>query len=214
MDFLPAERSSPYHCHAFKFTTQGKLPTPSDWEHCVPLNLVNTVTGLPPLQSTEVRLGWSEEYLHIRYVCQDPYVVSNFTERDQPLYEQDVVEIFIDEKGDGRSYMELEISPNNVIFDALIQNDDGQGKKLKVDVTWRLEGLQTEVEADDQGNRLYCIHIPSDNFNSPLTSGLCWRVNMYRIDENEQGEREYQAWQPTGAINFHMSSKFGLLQLA
>lgn len=214
MDFLHAERSSTYHCQAFKFTTHGKFPTPSDWEHCVPLNLVNTVTGLPPLQSTEVRIGWSKEHLHIRYVCQDPYVLSNFTERDQPLYEQDVVEIFIDEKGDGRSYMELEISPNNVIFDAFIQNDDGQGSKLKVDLTWRLEGIQTEVEADDQGNRVYCIHIPADNFNSPLTSGLCWRVNMYRIDENEQGEREYQAWQPTGAINFHMPAKFGLLQLA
>lgn len=213
MNTLSAERSPRYRCNAFTLMAAGEFPAPDDWEKCVPLNLVDTLTGLPPLQATEVRLGWSEDYLHIRYVCQDPYVVSDFTERDQPLYEQDVVEVFIDEEGDGRKYMELEVSPHNVVFDAFIHNDDGAGLNLKADVTWQMNGLRTKVESDDQGNRVYYIHIPSCNFKSPLTSGLCWKVNMYRIDENEQGEREYQAWQPTGAINFHIPAKFGLFQL-
>ena len=155
---------------------------------------------------------WSPEYLHIRFVCQDDYVVSDFTERDQPLYEQDVVELFIDEHGDGRNYIELEVSPHNVIFDALIHNN-GDGSELITDVTWQLEGLQTAVEVDRQGHRVYLIHIPAINFKSPLMKGVCWKVNVYRIDENVQGEREYQAWKPTGAVNFHIPARFGHLQL-
>ncbi len=38
--------------------------------------------------------------------------------RDDPLYTQDVVEIFIDADADGRTYDEIEVSPHNVVFDA------------------------------------------------------------------------------------------------
>lgn len=212
MRSLPVERSTSYCCESLRSVAQSGFPSTADWERCVPVELVDTVTGRPPHQSTEVRFGWSPKYLHIRFICQDDHVVSDFTERDQPLYEQDVVELFIDEQGDGRNYIELEVSPHNVIFDALIHNNS-EGSELKADKTWQLEGLQTAVEVDRQGHRVYVIHIPASNFKSPLTKGVCWRVNVYRIDENMQGDREYQAWQPTGAVNFHLPARFGHFQL-
>ena len=57
--------------------------------------------------------------------------------------------MFIDEAGTGMEYIELEVSPNNIIFDALIRNDGG--KSIKRDIHWDLTGLQTSVEHDGKG---------------------------------------------------------------
>lgn len=203
---------SVYCCRRLENTLfQSGPPVVRDWERCEPLELVDTVTGKPVRQSTEVRMGWSPEYLHIRYVCEDDHVVSDFTERDQPLYEQDVVELFIDEQGDGKQYMELEVSPRNVVFDAFIRHE-GVASGIKADMNWSLEGIQTTVKPDDCGNLVYSIHIPASNFKSPLMGGTCWRVNVFRIDEDMRGTREYQAWQPTGAVNFHLPDRFGFVR--
>ncbi|MFL1674364.1 DOMON domain-containing protein [Paenibacillus dendritiformis] len=39
--------------------------------------------------------------------------------------------------------------------------------------------------------------------------GDCWRINWFRIDEGEDGIRTFDAWSPTGAVNFHVPERFG-----
>lgn len=181
-----------------------------DWDSCDVLELGDTVTGLPPKESTEVRACWNKDYLYVRFLCKDSNIVSDFTERDDPLYEQDVVEFFIDEEGKGTSYLELEVSPKNVVFDALIENDGSDSVK-GLDKAWCFKDLLTSVDANREGYLTTFISIPASNFNQPLHEGLSWKVNFYRIDEDLQGTREYQAWSPTGKVNFHISSRFGTM---
>ncbi|MEK3884052.1 carbohydrate-binding family 9-like protein [Paenibacillus sp. PL2-23] len=181
-----------------------------DWESCDAVWLSNNMTGLSPKEQTEVRACWSEEGLFIRYLCEDTWIRSDYRKRDDPLYEQDVIEVFIDETGEGRSYIELEVSPYNIIFDAVISND-GIDTITGSDLQWDIPCLQTSVDRTEEGLLQYLLVIPFTTFQSAPAQGTKWRMNFYRIDEDRLGAREYQAWSPTLANNFHIPAKFGTL---
>lgn len=70
---------------------------------------------------TQVRLLWSEDYLYIRYSCEatEPAYTPE-KGRDAMLYKGDAVEVFLDAKGDGRQYFELQANVNNDLFDQQI----------------------------------------------------------------------------------------------
>ncbi|CAM4246073.1 hypothetical protein FHS16_001410 [Paenibacillus endophyticus] len=210
MDAAAFQESGVYYCRQLHIDSDSLSAASIDWESYDALDLVETVTGAKPKERTEVRACWSAAYLHIRYECSDSFARSTFTRRDEPLYEQDVVELFIDEAGDGRRYIELEVSPHNVVFDALISHD-GESNVTDTDLAWQLDGLVSTAELLDGNTRVYTIHIPAGNFKRKLESGLIWRVNFYRIDEDPDGCREYQAWQATKAVNFHLPRQFGRL---
>ncbi|MCZ8522549.1 MULTISPECIES: carbohydrate-binding family 9-like protein [Paenibacillus] len=174
--------------------------------------LVDAVTGLPPAERTEISVCWNPDHVYVRFYCQDRYTKSSYTQRDEPLYEQDVVELFIDEQGEGTEYLEIEVSPNNVIFDAMIRHD-GIDLMLECNTAWNMEGLVTSVYREAEDRLVYDIRLPAGAFLHPLTAGTRWRVNFYRIDEQPDGRREYQAWSPTGAAQFHRPLAFGWLVL-
>ncbi|WP_053375312.1 carbohydrate-binding family 9-like protein [Paenibacillus sp. FJAT-27812] len=197
-----------YYCKPAKFIGLPNRLETVDWNDCSHVELTDTVTGLSPLESTEVRACWSADSLYVRFMCQDNHIVSDFTQKDEPLYEQDVVELFIDEEGLGQSYFELEVSPRNVVFDARIEND-GNKSITGTDMAWSFKELQTIVEEAGNGILSYGIRIPAINFKRKPEPGVSWKVNFYRIDEGTNGSRQFQAWQPTYAINYHIPSRFG-----
>ncbi|REE68020.1 carbohydrate binding protein with CBM9 domain [Paenibacillus taihuensis] len=180
------------------------------WDSHEWVQLSDTVSGEASAERTRVRCGWTAEALLIQFLCEDTHIVSDYTQKDEPLYNQDVVEVFIDERCIGTGYIELEVSPHNVVFDARIGNEDNRA--VNIDLGWNIEGLQTSVNRIESGELLYEIRIPAaGNFETKLEEGIRWKVNFYRIDESVEGVREYQAWQPTGAVQFHMPGKFGTL---
>lgn len=169
-----------------------------------------TSSGGDVREPTTFRACWSPEFIYFEIHCVDHYAVSRFAERDDPLYEQDVVELFIEcGEEEGGPYVELEVSPNNVVFDAKVWNN-GNGGITEIDVAWNMDGLVTEVEERDFA-RIYRMAIPTSYFAKKPAPGVSWRFNVYRIDEDEAGVREFQAWSPTGAINYHLQSRFGEL---
>jgi hypothetical protein len=177
------------------------------WGSMNPVTLVDVVTGGQAKGTTQVKTCWDASTLYVRFECREDYAVSDFSNRDDPLYEQDVVEIFIDEEGAGHRYFELELSPNNVIFDAIIENDKGN---ITIHLDWDAEGLVTGVQLDGE-IRFYELRLPFVNFQHAPDEGTTWRVNFYRINEDIQGKRHYQAWSSTGAVNYHIPSCFGTL---
>ncbi|MFD0714594.1 carbohydrate-binding family 9-like protein [Paenibacillus sp. GCM10027626] len=179
------------------------------WEQIEGTPLVDVVDGGAVREATSFKTCWDDENLYVRFDCQDHYTVANYTKRDDPLYDEDVVELFIDEEGNGTRYMEFEISPANVIFDALIENH-GNGK-ITVNLDWNADGLETQVHT--AGNeRTYLIRLPLSHFRQKPEHGTEWRVNFYRIDAQPDGTREFQAWSPTGAVDYHIPSRFGTLR--
>ncbi len=204
-----------YRCKAAAWHARSGGGESADWRQldlrdCESAALSDTVSGGDVREPTTFRACWSPEYVYFEVRCMDHYAVSRFTERDEPLYEQDVVELFIEcgEERDG-PYVELEVSPNNVVFDAKVWND-GNGGIRAIDAAWNMEGLLTEVEEGDSA-RIYRMAIPTSYMAKKPAPGVAWRLNVYRIDEDEAGVREFQAWSPTGAINFHLQSRFGEL---
>ena len=69
--------------------------------------------------STQARIMWSEGQLHLLVECSGPAFEATYTTRDDPLYKQDVIEVFLDVKGEMRSYAEILVSPKGTIFDSL-----------------------------------------------------------------------------------------------
>ncbi|MBI2300357.1 MAG: carbohydrate-binding family 9-like protein [Armatimonadetes bacterium] len=68
---------------------------------------------------TEARLGYDDEYLYAAFYCLDDDIWGTFRQRDQPLYDEEVVEVYLDVDEDGRNYFEFELSPHNVVFDCI-----------------------------------------------------------------------------------------------
>ena len=64
-----------------------------------------------------MRLAWDERALHVRFDCADRDAWGTYRERDDPLYEEEVVEVFLAPgEADPRRYVELEVSPAGVLF--------------------------------------------------------------------------------------------------
>ena len=110
------------------------------------------LTALP----TRAYLLWDAKNLYIRFVCLGGSRESPYKKHDDPLYHADAVEVFIDPKGDGREWVELEVSPHNVVFDQLAiltaepEYDAGGILTHQVldrdwwtDLSWNLDGLRT-----------------------------------------------------------------------
>ncbi len=198
------------------------------WQKAEVVNLVLADTGLPPRQPVTARALWSDKHLFIAFDCIDDDIWASETERDAPIFKHEVVEVFIDDNADGKSYLELEISPNNTQFDAYVLNA-GQGKWIKFFLKeYTCEGLHTAVAIEGTvgnqrgSNPAGCkrwsveIAIPFSEFaqapNLPPLAGDRWRWNLYRIDRPADKQNdEYTAWSPPGIINFHRPEKFGWL---
>ena len=116
------------------------------WAHA------SVVTWGPAAYETRFRALWSDDGLHLRFDATDPSPWHTMTKRDEHLWEEEVVEIFLDPDRSGRHYYELEISPANVVCDLDMISPM---PNYKSDFAWDLAGLETRVHAakDADGTR-------------------------------------------------------------
>lgn len=199
----------------------GSLDDPG-WSGIPPLSpLVHSGTGEHPAQATEVKVCWNHECLFLSYACKDTDIWANYEHRDDPLYDEEVVEFFLCPSGDLRHYYEFEISPANVLFDAKVFCPEGHRGTLLVDREWNAVGIRTGVRVSGTLNDrkspdigwIVEAAVPFTDLGlpGPPTPGTVWRVNFYRIERGEQ--TEYTAWSPTEKepADFHVPARFGEL---
>lgn len=180
-----------------------------NWKETEAAVLADVVTGEAPRYRTQVQACWSERTLYLRFECEDERVVSPYTKRDDPLFEADVVECFIQPGEDGAAYYEFNISPHNIVFDSRIVCEPGKEKLFQPE--WDARQLRTTVTYVAEPKRLlvYEAAIAFEDLERAPQPGDCWRINWFRIDEGEDGMRTFDAWSPTGAVNFHVPERFG-----
>jgi hypothetical protein len=135
-----------------------------------------------PSFPTEAAVTWDATHLYFAYACSDPEPWARRTTRDDRLWEEEVVEIFLDPDGDGRNYAEIEVSPTNVVVDLLIAAPQAGGPNAR---GWDVAGLQTAVRRHAAG-WVAEIAVPwaslaSAGVTAPPTPGAEWRVGLYRI---------------------------------
>ncbi len=176
----------------------------------------------PAKYATEFSALWDTDALYLRFAATDPMPWHTMTNRDDHLWEEEVVEIFLDPARSGRDYFELEISPANVVCDVrMIQPSPDK----KIDLTWNFEGLETRVVPRVPGRAkgwTALARLPWSGFRSlPSAAGLTlppragdrWRFNLFRVDRpggkaNPEENAVEAAWSPTGQPSFHVPAAF------
>lgn len=207
-----------YHCQrtGVPITIDGKLDDAA-WQKAEPMQFKLTVDGGEPRFATTARMLWDDEYLYVGYHCEDKDIWATMTERDDHLWEEEVVEIFIDPDSDRKGYVEIEVNPLNTLLDLYILNRNNRPAKSMF--CWDSEEIRHAVHVDgnlaqhDGTDSFWSVEIamPWEDFptapNLPPKAGDVWLMNLYRIDHFE-GEQELSTWSPTGAPNYHMPASF------
>ncbi|MFH1855926.1 MAG: carbohydrate-binding family 9-like protein [Candidatus Omnitrophota bacterium] len=210
-----------YICRRIKsnFSESGFLAQ-DQWRDIEEIYLVeNNGDKLPDAFATKAQMCWDEKSLYVRFICEDPYIWATMTGQEQPLWEEEVVELFIDPEGNGRNYIELEVNPLNNVLSLLIPNPDEKGK-WRENAKFRLKNLKTSV-INKKNTWITDIIVPFENFadkvRTPLKNGDVWRLNLYRIERSvKEKPEEYMliAWSPTFKNDFHIPQNFGKITFA
>jgi hypothetical protein len=185
---------------------------------CSPVRLRCATDGSTPRLSTNVAAWFDDEYLTVLFSAADDHILATHLTHDAPLYEQDVVEVFLAPDGTLR-YFELEVSPRGTTFDALIESPNGVREGLRADRSWTCEGMWAAVrrltESDGKFSIDTVLRIPFTALGRSVPrDGEAWRGNFFRIDRHPQHGDEYTAWQPTlkHPADFHVAAAFGVLR--
>ncbi|KAJ7628866.1 hypothetical protein FB45DRAFT_794799 [Roridomyces roridus] len=184
-----------------------------------------SVPDLGAFPLTEVDVCYDETAIHITFTAHNEtnfFVNPNYTTND-PIYQYTAMETFIYRgTNDPKTYLEFEIAPNNVTFQAFIYNPSKVRAADAVFDTFYVatpieDGL-TAVTTVDKAKHLWTssARIPLGLFNvdDGQAKGTQWRMNFFRIitAPSTFPDQFYGAWSPTPGspgANFHQTPEFG-----
>ncbi|MDA1192024.1 MAG: carbohydrate-binding family 9-like protein [Candidatus Poribacteria bacterium] len=186
------------------------------WSESERVMLNDAATGETPKRATKFAILWDDDNLYVAFECDDDSPNATFTQKDANLWEEEVVELFIDPDGDLKSYIELEINPLNTLFDALVLNRT----KRWLLRDFEMRDMEHVVAKNDKGWTVE-IRMDLEDFaeapNLPVQVGDTWRANFYRIDRSpydssDPKKPEMTSWSPVWVYNFHRVETFGYMQ--
>jgi len=186
-------------------------------EVCDRVELLRATDGGAARQRTAAAAYFDDEMLTIVFGGADDRVVATLLEHDAPLYQEDVVEVFL-APSRLEEYFEIEVNPLGTTFDARIESPDGVRSTMKTDLAWTCEGLFPGVRrtggiAGATFDAVLRIPFAALGRTAPA-DGETWRGNFFRIDRNPPDGDEFLAWQPTMRTppDFHVPAAFGTLR--
>lgn len=179
---------------------------------------VDTMTGSHEELAPSARMMWDERALYLAFEVNDPFLRSAGAERDDHLWEEDCVELMLDPDGDEQRYLELQVSPRNVIFDTWF--DTYRAPQPFGHVGWS-SGMETAVRVrgdigDDAADEGYDVElaIPWSAFTvagrdgSPPAVGETFRIQLYVLDARQEGQWGV-GWSAPLVGDFHVPARFG-----
>lgn len=180
-----------------------------------PFRLANG-SGLA-IQQTVARVCYNQYGFFARFDCDDRDIWGTWTQRDEAIYDEEVVEVFI---GPGEAqpvdYYEFEVSPNGVMLDLTVSNPNSRRDDIRLDATWNCPGLQWAAGRNDAQNHWWAVFaIPWTSLGVPGALPKLWRANFYRIERPRDSDPEYSCWSPTMTepADYHKPGYFGVLEL-
>lgn len=190
------------------------------WASAREVPLTRSFDGGPITRKTTFRMLWDDAFLYVAFRAEDPDVWGSLKNKDDAIYNEDVVEVFLDANADGRTYNELQVSPHNVNFDASFV---ARRSDLAEAMKWE-SGMKTAVFVkgtldDDSDTDEYWtaeMQIPIANLNTvprtPPQKGDRWRFNAYRLEHlSRRTSIEGQSFSPLFVGDFHALPRFGWL---
>ena len=199
-------------------TIDGKLDDAA-WQAAPAVQLNSSMDGSPANRKTTARVLWDDKFLYVAFDCDDPDVWGTLKNKDDAIYNEEAVEVFLDANGDGKTYNELQVSPHNVQFDAAFV---ARRSDLETAKKWE-SGMVTAVNVrgtldDDQPDQGWSaeMKIPLANLMEvpplPPKKGDVWRFNLYRLEHHVHREQiEGTSFSPLFVGDFHHLPRFGKL---
>ena len=187
----------------------------SAWNKAQPITIDRYWSGEPAPESrqAEVRVLWSDQALHIRYVFNqaEPLVVTDKPQTEKKtmgLWDLDVCEIFIaPDPQVVERYLEFEVAPTGEWLDVAIDLTSGTRE-----YDWTFNSHMSAAAKIEKDRVTMAMRIPwSESIHQPQP-GERWRVNLFRC-VGKDPNRGYLSWQPTRTPEplFHVPKAFGWL---
>jgi hypothetical protein len=172
---------------------------------------------------------WDDDLLYVAFWCDDRDIYATYKDHDDPLYNQDVCEVFISEMDYGMGlFVEYEVSPLSKTFDMYLVAPyhgliDWDSSKLRA--ATKFKGVLNDP-ADPDGGYTVEMAIPIADVAlrrktvGGVRDGVPLRMNLYRIDYDtperigDPGlDPTLIAWSPTRVERFHQPECFGVVLL-
>lgn len=169
-----------------------------------------------PDLSSVIKTFVSPTHLYVGAVLHDTDIRTTLTERDYLTSEDDFMMI-LDLNGDGKDYLVLQLTPNNVVADARFET------RIRVN----RQAEEAKARAFDLPNLKSAVHVDTDKswtveFSIPLSeipgftgvkAGDVWALNFFRSNLSESDELVWNAWSTAVFSDFHEVHKFGELHI-
>lgn len=192
----------------------GRLDEPA-WAKAPPVGpFVNNRDGSPSTYQTEAKVLYDDQFLYFAFRCVDDNIWATRTRRDDHLWEEEVVEVFLQADPHQTSYIELEVNPLGALIDIFLLDIR---KPLHYE-SWNSEKLRWAVHVDGTvdgqgGDKEWTCEmaLPMEDIipapHIPPQLGDRWRLNLYRVEKRPTPAG--LAWSPTLKNDFHVPSMFG-----
>lgn len=183
---------------------------------------IRGVDYLPaPVKATHVKMLWDDECLYIGAILEEDTVTATLREHDSIIFHDNDFEVFMDPDGDGLRYFEIEINAYGTVMDLLMDKPYRDGGQFFM--PWDCRGLRSAVHVQgrinkdgrpDQGWTVeMAIPFASVTIGFTDTRSLSpWCINFSRVEWLVPGgPEENWVWNPTGEVDMHIPSRWGLL---
>lgn len=188
-----------------------------DWKLAPVSPTFEVAEGGPKVEgSARARLLWDDQNLYAFIEVEDSDVHSQYKKQDDPLWKEDVVELFIDADRNRSGYVELQVNPRNAHFDAWFPKT--RGKESHFEWTSGMKSaVQVKGTIDERGDRdkgwsaeiaipLAAVKgmSPAMKVTIPPQIGDRWRLNVVRVDLPKGAEGvSASSWSPITIRDFH-----------
>jgi len=177
--------------------TIGQTPHPEQWKNAMVIRGFHLAKTTRPAQSrTEAMMLWDDENLYVQAVAVDADLRGRFKLRTDPLWEEDVVELFLKPSDERGSYYEFEVNPIGTVM-ALKIDDRKDKKSLKERSAWAT-GIVSAVQAmgtvndSSDTDQFYRVILAIPWKNLSLIGGKApkvgdtWKFTFCRCDYGKQ----------------------------
>jgi hypothetical protein len=170
--------------------------------------------GSPAPYRTEAKVLYDDKFLYFSFRSEDENVWATMRRRDEHLWHEEVVEVFLQADPRVPHYIELEVNPLGTLLDIYLID---RRRNMPYE-SWNSARARWAVRVDGKidgrgGDRGWTceIALPFEDVvtapNNPPRPGDRWRMNLFRVESRPAPAG--MAWSPTMQGDFHVPEMFG-----
>ena len=190
------------------------------WKNLTPVSFVSNTNELLKASSW-FKAAWDNDYLYFYFWMDDKDLTGKMTERDAHLWNEEVMEIFLNADCNPKTYYEFEWNPLNTLLDLYVLNPGRSREVIRQWWSWDCRGIKSAVKLEgtlnnnadlDKGWALE-VAIPFTEIqsapNNPPLPGDVWKFDLTRREGTEEkGDLQKSSWLPPSC---HFPLSYGTL---